>query len=68
MIAAYGDPGRAPLSTMIPALAQGWTVPRTKFRSGFWPGAIPPFGETRPVSDVTRTVTAPFPASAWCTK
>ncbi len=68
MIAAYADPCRALAVTMIPALAHGWTLPWTKFRSGFGPGAIPPFGDTRPVSEVTRTVIVPVAASVRCTK
>ena len=68
IIAAYAAPWRVLALTMIPALDHGCT-----------PGVIPavgvlvrtantPWVEYRPVSDVTRTVMLPFPASGWRTK
>ena len=56
---------------MIPALAQG-TAPLTMPASGpwaAWPGAAWALPEKcRPLSEVTRAVSEPFPAIGWWTK
>ncbi len=61
IIAAYAEPGWVLALMMIPALAHGTR-----------PGRVPvpgPFPDgIRPVSEVTRTVMLPLPASGWRTK
>ena len=63
IIAAYADPGRVLALMMIPAFAQGTRPGRVSVACG--PGLA---GGSKPVSDVTRTVMLPFPASGWRTK
>ena len=58
MIATYADPAERLALTMIPAFAHGTTT-RSEPRRGV---------RTALVSDVTRAVMAPSPASGWCTK
>jgi len=67
IIAAYADPRWVLVLMMIPALAHGCT-PGVIPAVGFWSEANPPWVEYRPVSDVTRTVMLPSPASGWRTK
>ena len=61
IIAAYAEPGWVLVLMMIPALAHGTR-----------PGCVPvpaPFPDgIWPVSEVTRTVMLPLPASGWRTK
>jgi ABC-type microcin C transport system permease subunit YejB len=61
IIAAYAEPGWVLALMMIPALAHG-TRPGFVAVPGPFPAGI------RPVSEVTRTVTLPLPASGWRTK
>ena len=67
IIAAYAVPWRVLALTMIPAFDHGCT-PGVMPAVGFWSDANPPLVEYKPVSDVTRTVMLPFPASGWRTK
>jgi len=67
IIAAYAAPWRVLALMMIPALDHGCT-PGVMPAVGLWPGVNAPWVEYNPVSDVTRTVMLPFPASGWRTK
>ncbi len=69
IIAAYADPGAVPSFMISPALAHGTRPGRVSI------GAFGPLGTSAgltggsmPVSEVTRTVMLPFPASGWRTK
>jgi len=56
-MAAYAEPWLVPSLMMIPALDHGTTG-----------GCPPPVSEVTWLSEVTRTVMLPWPASGWRTK
>ena len=68
IIAAYADPGRVLALMMIPALAHGSRPGRVSVGPPGPDGMLLFAGGSRPVSEVTRTVMLPFPASGWRTK
>ena len=68
-MAAYADPCRVLSLMMIPALDHG-SRPGCIPDRGPWPTRTRPFDAvgSRPVSEVTRAVMLPFPASGRWTK
>jgi hypothetical protein len=61
IIAAYAEPWLRSCLMMIPAFDHGTRLGRVFPCDGT-------FADGRPVSEVTRTVMLPFPASGWRTK
>jgi hypothetical protein len=59
IIAAYAEPGDVFSLIMIPVLDHGCRPP-----GAVWFGPM----SIVPVSDVTRTVNVPLPATGWCAK
>ena len=63
IIAAYAAPGRVLALMMIPALDHGCTPDAMPSVGDPPPASAAPWVEKRPVSDATRAVMLPFPAS-----